>query len=270
MKPNVCATESWLKGIQPGKNPLGTQLGTLKYSPLTYRAYRTNRGSLGGGAFVLIHEDLVSNEQPEVVTACEIAWAKIQLRGHRDLFKASVYTPHREQTHLDQLISLMLRPNSVVARKKIPQSVVTNYPDLSWESGTVPPCTSDRSVQEKLIEVSLRHHLTQIHEFPTRQGSHLDLVFTTNPSLTNASVNVPGLSDHNAVILDSCIGSYRTRQKPRRRFHFGKANWEGMRAAVSQLFEKLREMYKSTSDVETLLTAFNNDLLSATNKHVPS
>ena len=56
---------------------------------------------------------------------------------------------------------------------------------------------------------------------------------------------------------------------PRRHFHFGKANWEGMRAAVSQLFEKLREMYKSTSDVETLLTAFNNDLLSATNMHVP-
>ena len=90
------------------------------------------------------------------------------------------------------------------------------------------------------------------------------------PSLTRASVNIPGLSDHDAIITDSCIGPCRTQQKPRKRFHFGKANWDGLRTAASKLSGKLLKMYESANDIESLWTAFKDDLLAAANQHIPS
>ena len=145
--------------------------------PPNYRAYRNDRGTLGG-VFVLIHEDLVSSEQPEFVTAREIAWAKIQIHGHRDLFIASYHMPHREHKHSDQL-DASLQQLSDKSRNFIICGDF-NCSDVDWETGTVPPGASERPVQEKLVELSLKHHLSQIHELPTGQGSHLDLVFTTN------------------------------------------------------------------------------------------
>ena len=108
--------------------------------------------------------------------------------------------PHQEHKHLDQL-DASLQQLSDKSRDFIICGDF-NCSDVDWETGTVPPGASERPVQEKLVELSLKHHLSQIHELPTRQGSHLDLVFATNPSLTKASVNIPGLSDHDAIITD--------------------------------------------------------------------
>ena len=69
---------------------------------------------------------------------------------------------------------------------------------------------TNRAVQEKLVEIAQTHRLTQIHELPTRQDSHLDLVFTSNPSLIKASANIPGLSDHDAAITDMTPASAHT------------------------------------------------------------
>ena len=63
------------------------------------------------------------------------------------------------------------------------------------------------------------------------------------------------------------IGPSRNQEK---RFHFGKADWDGLRTAASKLSEKLLKMYESAHDTESLWTAFKADLLAATNQHIPS
>lgn len=42
--------------------------------------YRNDRGTLGGGVFIVVHSELVSIEQHEAVTECEIEWVKAKLK----------------------------------------------------------------------------------------------------------------------------------------------------------------------------------------------
>ena len=61
----ICATESGLNGVHPGKTPSVDAVRNSEVFPPNYRAYCNDRGTLGGGVFVLIHKDLVSSELPE-------------------------------------------------------------------------------------------------------------------------------------------------------------------------------------------------------------
>ena len=73
IKPDIiCGTESWLKGVKPGKNPTKDAIKSSEVFPENYTAYRNDCGTLSGGVFVLIHNDIIVIEKPEFVANCEI------------------------------------------------------------------------------------------------------------------------------------------------------------------------------------------------------
>ena len=53
--------------------------------------------------FIAVHSELVSIEQPEDVTECEIEWVKIKLKNSKDLYISSFYMPHRNINDLNKL-----------------------------------------------------------------------------------------------------------------------------------------------------------------------
>ena len=61
--------------------------------------YRNDRGTLGGGVFIAVHSELVSIEQPESVTECEIEYKK----NSKDVYISSFYMPHRNINDLNKL-----------------------------------------------------------------------------------------------------------------------------------------------------------------------
>ena len=85
IKPDiVIGTESWLKGVKPGENPTRTT-DAIKSSEVfpnnyTLPAYRNDRGTLKGGVFILIQNNIIATEQPQYVTKCELDWVKIKLK----------------------------------------------------------------------------------------------------------------------------------------------------------------------------------------------
>ena len=90
--------------------------------------------------------------------------------------------------------------------------------------------SSDKTIQEHLVSMSSDFGLTQLQEEPTRQGNILDLAFTTNPSLIKSTSVIPGISDHDAVIIDSLSRpQYLPRAGKRKIFIFAKANWDSLR-----------------------------------------
>jgi hypothetical protein len=99
----VIGTESWLKGIQPGKNPTKDAIKTSEIFPDQYQAFRNDRGTLGGGVFVLVHNSIVATEQPQYVTNCEINWVKIKLQNTKNLLIGSFFIPHRNKNTLEEL-----------------------------------------------------------------------------------------------------------------------------------------------------------------------
>jgi hypothetical protein len=80
-KPDIiCGTELWLKGVKPGQNPTKDAIKSSEIFPSDCLHYRSDRGTLGGGIFILVHKSIISIEQPEIVTDCEIEWVKIKFQ----------------------------------------------------------------------------------------------------------------------------------------------------------------------------------------------
>ena len=98
MKPDiVCATESWLHGIKPNQAPTHDHIKSSEVFPSNYTAYRHDRNSFGGGVFTLVRDNLISSEEKELVTNCEIEWVKIKLPKNKDLHIGNFYMPHRNE-----------------------------------------------------------------------------------------------------------------------------------------------------------------------------
>jgi hypothetical protein len=68
-----------------------------------YTAYRNDRETLGGGVVVLVHNDIIAVENPELVINCELEWIKIQLEDRKDLLIGAFYMPHRNMEDVKEL-----------------------------------------------------------------------------------------------------------------------------------------------------------------------
>ena len=74
IKPDViCGSESWLNN----------NIKSSELFPENYTAYRKDRNTAGGGVFLLVRKDIVSSNQPDLDSDCEILWAKIQLQNKK-------------------------------------------------------------------------------------------------------------------------------------------------------------------------------------------
>lgn len=91
------------KGIHLGKTPSVEAIKSSEIFQSHYKVYRNDRSSLGGRVFVPVHKDIISEEQPDYVTECEIEWVKVHLKGKKVLFINSFYMHQRKPTHLDEL-----------------------------------------------------------------------------------------------------------------------------------------------------------------------
>ena len=73
---------------------------------------------------------------------------------------------------------------------------------------------------------SLTKRVTQ----PTRQNTTLDLFLCNDPSLIENDKVIPGLADHDAVLVEGNISPIVNKQTPRRIYPFWRADWDGLRA----------------------------------------
>ena len=270
IKPDVVfGTESWLRGVKPGKPVSADAIKSIEVFPTHYNAFRNDRSSLGGGVFTLVHKDLVALEKPEFVTDCEITWTNLKLKDRKNLLVSSFYMPHRNMKDIQELRHSL----ELVTAGKDSQILLAgdfNCPDINWQTLTVKSNAQDREIQQALIDVSIDFNLTQVHEKPTREDNLLDLVFTTNPTLVKSSSNAPGISDHDIVVVDSDTKPFYSKQKPRKCFLFSKTNWNELKAKISSISNNIIEMYETGKSIHELWNTFKTDLLQTINENIPS
>ena len=129
---------------------------------------------------------------------------------------------------------------------------------------------ANKNVQEKLVEISLSHGLTQLQEEPTRGESILDLTFSTNPSLIKSITRTPKLSDHHTIVIDSIIRPQYTPTKKRKIFVFKKANWPALRSTCEKISKSIETRYKLGHNVVDLWDMFKSTLNLAIQNNIPS
>ena len=111
-------------------------------------------------------------EKPEFIKNCEIVWAKIHLKGCKELFISTFYMNYRNIPDLEALDASLDLVNEKGNRHLILCGDF-NCPNIDWKTHTVIDGINgnpaqDRPVQEKLIDLTQSHSLTQLQEEATR------------------------------------------------------------------------------------------------------
>ena len=224
----------------------------------------------GGGVFILVHKSLVSSEQQEFMTKCELLWVKVKVQDEKDIFVGSFYMPHRNSVDVAELNeSLQILNTKNASKKQILLAGDFNCPDIDWETnGTTKQC-ADRPIQQSMIDITSEAHLYQIHNETTREDHLLDLVFASNPSLVKSSVSIPGISDHDAIITDIMMKPCYQSQQPKKCYNYSRANWNGLRQKLHCVASELQHMSTDHSGVQELWNYFHTEMLAAVDTFVP-
>ncbi|KAK3091517.1 hypothetical protein FSP39_020434 [Pinctada imbricata] len=267
LKPDiVCGTESWLKGIKPGQPPTQDAIKSSEIFPDNYNIYRNDRGTLGGGVFIMVEKSLTSIEQTEYITDCEIEWVKVKTQNNKDVTIGSYYMPHRDSNHIEGLKTSLDKINN--KNNNIILTGDFNCPNINWNNQTAN--TPDREIQQELVDITSANGLTQIHDKPTRENNLLDLVFVSNPTLVKSSLNVPGISDHDIIITDFETKVQHQKTKPRKCYMYNKANWEKIEKDLTELQEIISEEMNIGKSVNQLWDTFKTSLFKTMDNNIPN
>ena len=111
---------------------------------------------------------------------------------------------------------------------------------------------NDKEIQKSLIEITAQAGLAQKHEEPTKEKKNLDLVFTSNSTLTKSSTNIPGISDHATIITDMNTKPYYQKTIPRKNYIWRKANWPKIEEDLEHLADEIKKTKKQLNTEDNI------------------
>ena len=123
-------------------------------------------------------------------------------------------------------------------------------------------------MQEELINTTTQHGLTQIQDKPTRENSILDLFFTNNPSLVKYSAVIPGISDHEMVVVDQDLHAVYNKNKLQKIHKYKQADWASIKTSAKELSDTiLQESDKPVNDRWEML---KRGIMKIMDQHIPN
>ena len=261
IKPDcIIGTESWLN----------SETYNSEVMPDGYITYRKDRDDGYGGSFIAIKNTYNSSIVQSQGTHSEIVWAEVELKQATNVYVGAYYRAPSSpiESMYDLQDSLLNLPNNAKS-KNITLGGDFNTPDIDWEIPAVKEGASNKNTQEELISVTIQHELKQIQDKPTRGNSILDLLFTNNPSLIKYTDVIPGISDHEMVIVDQDLRPIYNKQKRRKIFKFKQADWEAIRTQASELSTDVTDNINIRS-INDSWNTFKNGIMKIMDSLVPS
>ena len=268
----VVGTETWLKEEQADG-----EIGMAGRFSSEYEIHRRDRDETnstkesGGGVFVAVKKQpgVVSSRQEILETNCEICWVKIDVHGVKSIFMGGYYRPNA-----DDAVSAAQFKESVERIQNRTQSHVWiagdfNYPDIEWPSRYIKDGCGYVTLHNDFIEMLDDNGLSQVVEDETRLNNTLDLFITNNPSRINRVSVAPGISDHEAILVETDIAAPRIKQKARQIPMWKKADWDSIKSHMDAAWDAVPTDMKENGDPDMLWNWFKGTLEQAIERFVP-
>ena len=221
------------------------------------------------GVFIVIKNDILATQVDDLDSSADVVWGKVEIKGTRPLFVASVYRhTDSDPTSMEQFSSVVDKLNDTT-----PNAVITgdfNVPSVDWASLTVNNNPQyGHSVNQVVLDMAVQNGLSQIQNEPTRLNNTLDLVFITNMNMVNNVKVHPGMSDHNCVITDINLKVKHCTKPPRTVYRFSKGDMDAVKRDLETEFERFTKSDLSSKSVEENWNEFKTTLMSSIKKHIP-
>ena len=145
-----------------------------------------------------------------------------------------------------------------------------NLPDIDWKTNSIVSHNYPIPINKSILDMIQDLGAEQMVDFPTRKDSILDIFVTNRPSLVNKCTPIPGLSDHDIVLIDANI--VHSRQKPARRliYLWNKANLIEMEQDIAAFSRSFTTENSETTPINTLWATFKKKCMEVLQRHVPS
>jgi hypothetical protein len=169
---------------------------------------------------------------------CEFIWAKLKIKGSTDLYIGSCYRPpdNRDSIYLDNLQTYLAK---ILAHKgaRIWLGGDFNLPGIDWQNENIKHNSQHTAECHQLLDISKNAFLDQLVLEPTRitetQSNTLDLFFTINNTIVNQVRVIPGISDHEAVFIESSLRPINKLAITREVWQYQKEDYDNMKKELN-------------------------------------
>ena len=185
----IMGTETWLT----------PSICSAEIFPPNYEVIRKDRNDGYGGVLLAIKKDFVIDAM-DIDTTSKVVFAKLQLGKNLTLIIGSAYRPpSSNDTYMDQLCDTIQKIQQDHKNVVFWIGGDLNLPDIHWDSTSIQGNQVKSAINKRFQNCSLEQMVT----FATRHNNTLDIFLTNRPSLINRCLPIPGLSDHDAVFVES-------------------------------------------------------------------
>ena len=120
-----------------------------------------------------------------------------------------------------------------------------------------------------MIDIANDFNLTQMVMEPTRQGSILDLLFTSHLDLVDKVYIVPGMIGLDAVICDINLRANPPSNPKRNVYLYNQADMEGLRQKLKECFELFQASRPETKCIQVNWDQFKADIYNSIDAFIP-
>jgi exonuclease III len=224
--------------------------------------FRKDRNKYGGGVFIALHDKCITSTVENTENDCELQWAEIQTKN-KSVIIGSYYRP--PNSNLDALNNLNSSIANVREHSKDKPIILAgdyNLPHIDCENNTEKTGSNQVNHHQELIEIIEDSGMEQLQLKPSRENYILDLFLTNQPSLVKSCNTIPGISDHNMIIVDTDLKTRYNKPKRREINIFKKASWDQIKTDIIALGTRIIQSKTSVEEKWTeLKNGINNTLV---------
>ena len=260
-KPDIIiGSESWLK----------PSIKNSEIFPTTYNIYRQDRSDGYGGVFIACNSVLTSYELSINTYNNEIVCCHIELANHHSLIICSIYRPpNNNTTIMDSMCDAL---ENII--QSYPNAIIwiagdVNLPAIDWQNNTIISTRYNLSINSRLLDLLSDHGLSQIVDFPTRGQNILDIFLTNRPSMITSCTPIPGISDHEAILIHSNTSITLPHPTKRRIYQWNKLNIDTFLLHFNSFKDMFLQSFSSDTPVEQLWLTFKSSCQNCLDNIVP-
>lgn len=274
IKNKVLETEVLVENSEPDiifdtETWLNNNIFSAELLPSTYNIFRRDRADSYDGLLIAVKNDLWCTP---IFTSKdhELLCVRLQLTREKSIIIGPYYRPPNTtcEDNARMAVAEMSKVRSDNPKSDFWLTGDFNLPDIDWP-GTL-------SVNSHLYPSKMSAEYTNIPgdcgvqhlvNTPTRGDKILDLFFTNNPSFVQRCKVIPGVGDHEAVLIDSLIQPLRSKPVSREIYSWDKADITLLRQEVSNFVQDF--IARPFTSVNTHWGPFRDAVLDIINKHAP-
>ena len=189
------------------------------------------RDENGGGVLIAIKKGIVADEVTlKASSTGEIVCARIKLAKSDPLYVLAFYRPPDDTVDSLKCLESVLEELSKLSQKHPKSTIILggdfNARDIDWDRLKPSDECQKKGMCQNLINILGDAHLHQMQREDTREDAILELFYTNKSSLVNSIHTIPGISDHDGIILaDMSIKAVVNKKPPRKAPIWSKAKW---------------------------------------------